>query len=65
MYGKSHMETYIAMCKIESQWEFAVWLRELKQGLCINLDGWDVGEMRWSFTREGTCVYLWLIHDEV
>ena len=27
--------------KIDSQWEFAVWLRELKQGLCINLEGWD------------------------
>ena len=24
--------------KIDSQWEFAVWLRKLKQGLCINLD---------------------------
>ena len=22
-------------------WEFAVWLRKLKQGLCINLEGWD------------------------
>ena len=41
MYGKSNMETYIAICKIDSQWEFAVWLRKLKQGLCINLDGWD------------------------
>ena len=29
------------MCKIDSQWEFAVWFRELKQGLCINLEGWD------------------------
>ena len=29
------------MCKIESQWEFAVWLQELKQELCINLEGWD------------------------
>ena len=27
--------------KLDSQWEFAVWLRKLKQGLCINLDGWD------------------------
>ena len=27
MYEKSHMETYITICKIESQWEFAVWLR--------------------------------------
>ena len=25
----------------DSQWEFAVWLRKLKQGLCINLEGWD------------------------
>ena len=37
--GKSKMETYITICKIDSQWEFAVWLRKLKQGLCINLEG--------------------------
>ena len=42
MYGQSNMETYITICKIESQWEFAVWPRELKQGLCINLEGCDV-----------------------
>ena len=41
MYGKSNIETYITICKIDSQWEFAVWLRKLKQGLCINLEGWD------------------------
>ena len=41
MYGKSNMETYITICKINSQREFAVWLRKLKQGLCINLEGWD------------------------
>ena len=41
MYGQSNMETYITICKIESQWEFAVWPRELKQGLCINLEGCD------------------------
>ena len=23
-YGESNMETYITMCKIDSQWEFAV-----------------------------------------
>ena len=28
------------LSKIDSQWEFAVWLRKLKQGLCINLKGW-------------------------
>ena len=35
------MEPYVTICKIDSQWEFAVWLRELKQGLCINLEGKD------------------------
>ena len=40
-YAKSNMETYIAMCKIDSQHEFAICLRKLKQGLCINLYGWD------------------------
>ena len=38
---ESNMETYITICKIDSQWEFAVWLRKLKQGLCINLEEWD------------------------
>ena len=40
MYGKSNMEAYITICEIDSQHEFAVWLRKLKQGLCINLEGW-------------------------
>ena len=35
------METYITICKIDSQWEFAVCLRKLKQGLCTNLGEWD------------------------
>ena len=39
-YMKSNMETYITICKIDSQREFAVWLRKLKQGLCIHLEGW-------------------------
>ena len=42
MYRKSNMETYITICKIDSQREFAVWLRKLKQGLYVNLEGWDV-----------------------
>ena len=41
MYGESNMETYITICKIDSQWKFAVCLMELKQGLCINLAVWD------------------------
>jgi len=62
MYGKSNMETYIAISKIDSQQECAVWLRKLKQGLCINLEGWDGREVEGSFKREGIYVYLWLIH---
>ena len=41
IYGESKMETYITICKIDSQCEFAIWLRKLKQGLCISLEEWD------------------------
>ena len=41
MYGKSYMETYTTKCEIDSQWEFAAWLRKLKQVLCIILEGQD------------------------
>ena len=64
MYGKSNKETYISICKIESQREFAGWLRKFKQGLCVNLEGWD-GEGDGRFKREGVYVFLWLIHVEV
>ena len=49
MYGKSNMEIYITICKIDSQREFAVWLRKFKQGLCINIRG-GIGR---RFKREG------------
>ena len=52
MYGKSNMETYITICEIESQWEFAIWLRKLKQGFCINLEWWD-GEGDGREVQEG------------
>ena len=41
MYGESNMETYITIYKIDSQQEFAMCLRKLKQRLCINLEWWD------------------------
>ena len=41
MYGESNVNTYITIYKVDSQQEFAVWPRELKQGLCDNLEGWD------------------------
>ena len=57
MYGKSTMETYITICKIDRQLEFAVWLRKLKQGLCINLEGWDgEGDGREFQKGEGICI---------
>ena len=49
-YGENNMETYIAICKIDSQWEFAVWLRKLKPGLCNNLERREAGE---KFKKEG------------
>ena len=33
MYGESNMESYITVCKIDSQREFALWLRKLKRAL--------------------------------
>jgi len=65
MYGKSNMETYITICKIDSQREFAVGLRKLKQGPCINLEGWDGEGDRREVQNEGIYVYLWLIDVEV
>ena len=62
MYGKSNTESYITMCKVESQQEFAVWLWKLKQALWIYLEGWEMGG---SFKREGTYIYLWLIHVDI
>ena len=41
MYGDSNMETSITICQIERLVEFAVCLGKLKQGLCVNLEGWD------------------------
>ena len=66
MYAKSNMETYITICKTDSQWEFAVWLRKLKQGICINLEEWDrEGDGREVQKGGDIYIYLWLIHVEV
>ena len=58
MYGKSNMETYIIVCKIDSQLEFGVWLK-LKQGLCINLEGWD-GEEDGREVQKGG--FIWILN---
>ena len=53
------------ICKIDSQWVFVVWRKELKPGLC---DNWRAGMGWWvggRLKREGIYVYLWLIHIDV
>ena len=65
IYGRSNMETYTTMCKVDSQREFSVWLREPEQGL---RSAWKSGmgrEVEGRFMREGICAYLWLINVEV
>ena len=43
--------------KIDCQWEFGVWLRKLKQGFCINLEGWDgEGDGREVQKGEDICI---------
>ena len=48
MYDESNLETYNNICKIDSQWEFAVWFRELYS----NLEGFS-GEGDWREAPEG------------
>ena len=52
-------ETYITICSVDSQWEFAIWLKKLKQCLCTNLEGWH-GERDGKETQKGgdTCVQI-------
>ena len=57
MYGKSNMETYVTIHKIDRQRKFAVWLRKPNQGLCINLEGWDgEGDGREFQKGEDICI---------
>ena len=65
MYGESNIEIYNTMCETDSQREFAVWLRELKQGLRDRLKGGVEREMEGRSGKEGTWVYIWLILVDV
>ena len=57
---------YTTIYKIDSQWEFYVWLRELKLQLCNNLKEWEeVGGEREvqeegdiSVSMAGSCWYM-------
>ena len=57
--NSSH-ETYITICEIDSQREFAVWLRKLKQGLCVNLRG-GMGREGGSEGRGHIYIYGWFM----
>ena len=49
---------------IDSQWEFALWLRKLKQGLCINLEGWNgEGDGR-EFQKGGDICIPMAVHSK-
>ena len=51
------METYITIYKRDSQQEFAVCLRKLKQELCIKLEGWDgAGDGKQFLKRGDICI---------
>ena len=62
---ENSIETYITICKRDSQWEFDVWCRAPKDSAL-----WQPGGVRWGgrweggFRREGTHIYLWPIHIE-
>ena len=57
MYIESNMETYIIIYKIDSKQEFAVWLRKLKQGFCVKLEGWNgQGDGREVQKEEDICI---------
>ena len=40
-WSKQLGDIYTTICKIDSQWEFAVCLRKLKPRLSDNLEGWS------------------------
>ena len=61
-WGVGRKETVRCICKMDSQWELAAWLRELKQGLCINLEGRDEeGDGREVQDGGDTCIPLLIV----
>ena len=54
MYGKSNTETYITICKIDSQWKFV----QGTQTGGINLEGWD-GEGDGREDQKGGDIYIY------
>ena len=59
MYGESNTEVYTTICKIDSQWEFVVCLKNPKQGLCISLEECN-GEVDGKDVQKGgdVCIHV-------
>ena len=56
MDGESKVETSITICKIDSQWEFAVWLRKVRRALHQPRGmGWE-GDGKEVQKGEDTCI---------
>ena len=51
--------TCITVCKLDSQWELAVWLGKFKPGLFNNLESWD-GKGGGREVQEGTDIYIYI-----
>ena len=54
-----HGNTYTTLCKIDSQWKFAMWHRELSPVLCDNLEGWEMGGREQMYA----CGWLMLMYQ--
>ena len=65
MYGESNMETYVTICKIDSQWELLHDLENTNWGSVNTQRDGTERELGGRFKEEGTYVYLWLIHVDV
>ena len=65
MYGKSNMETYTTICKIDSQQGLLCGSGNSNRG-SVSIQWGGMGtEVAGRFKREEVYVYLWLIHVEV
>ena len=65
MYGKSNMEIYITICKIDGHGNLLYGSGNSKRGSVSTWVGGMGKEMGGRFKREEIYVYLWLIHVEV
>ena len=59
LYGENNIEIHNTICKIDSQWESAAWLRELKLGLCNRRKGGMGRETGGRSEREGQADACW------